>query len=202
MNTLLQWLDKKGDKPFPNMMSEKATDVCASFTFFESLPESLKGPELTTEIFLRELINKDYYADALQFIAHGLEKHEAILWAYKCVNAHKKDQSPKLDKIKQWLEDPTEEGRLQCNQTDGFDDPLTWLSLAVFWSGGNISTQPDVTIESPTTLSATGVAMTLILSVISNDPEIMNERYADFLKRGIEEFAMETTSSCDVKEIA
>ena len=44
--------------------------------------------------------------------------------------------------------------------------------------------------------------MTLILSVISNDPEIMNERYADFLKRGIEEFAMETTSSCDVKEIA
>ena len=78
MNTLLQWVDKKGDKPFPNMMSEKATDVCASFTFFESLPESLKGPELTTEIFLRELINKDHYADALQFIAHGLEKHEAM----------------------------------------------------------------------------------------------------------------------------
>ncbi len=185
MDVLIQWLDKHDRKPFPGMMSEKASVIVSSFTFFNELSSSLLDVDLVTSIFMNELVQHDLYADAVQFLAHGLEKQKAILWAYHCLRKPDVTHS-KLELIKLWIQEPTEEIRLQCAEhSNDFKDPLTWLGLAVFWSGDNISMQKDVIIEPVSTLSAHGVATALILSAVRCDPENIIKTYLLYIEQGI-----------------
>ena len=176
----------KEDKLLPCIGAVKACEIYKSFTFFKDLSPALKDSELNTTIFLKKLLEEENYLDAIQFIAHGLEKKEAIAWAHQCVISVQKIKSPELILVDQWLINPVEEIRLQIgNQEDNFDNPITWLKSAIFWSG-NISAQKNVVIEPALTLSHHGSAVAIILAAIKNDPLQIFERYKTFLKLGIE----------------
>jgi hypothetical protein len=175
------------DELLPCMGAVKAFEIYKAFTFFKALSPALKDPELNTTTFLKKLLEEENYLDAIQFIAHGLEKKEAIAWAYQCVISAQKIKSPELVLVEQWLVNPVEETRLQIgNQEDNFDNPITWLKSAIFWSGSNISAQKNVVIEPASTLSHHGSTVAIILAAVKNVPLQNFERYKTFLKIGIE----------------
>ena len=184
MEILDQWFHAFGHQPFPGMTSGNASAITSSFTFFNDF--SVTDPNCVTSVFLNELIQNSHYADAIQFLAHGLPKQQAITWAYICFKQQDDGINMKLDLIQSWLRNQAEEIRSHCGEhTNDFKDPLTWLGLSVFWSGGNISTQKDVIIEPVDTLCAHGVATALILSAVSYGLEDITKMYTTYIERGI-----------------
>ncbi len=98
--------------------------------------------------FVDLLCTNNLYQDAIQILAFGLPKREAIWWAYlaaRDVDAHDDKAKQALDQVKNWVYEPSEQNRLLTKQTlqdYSLDNPFSWLLMAVFWSDGSIS-RPD-----------------------------------------------------------
>lgn len=206
MNTAIQLLDENKDNHLPNIAASKGLDVYRSFTSFEPLPASLKDQASTTTVFLKTLLEKRHYLDALQFIAHGLTKHEAIAWAHHSLHSLNEtdnqdtNTSLTLHEVEVWLADPTPEKCLPFgDHADTFDDPLTWLRLAIFWNGPNISAHQEVSVQPSPQLTGHGVSTALILGAVGNKYKSIAECHTLFLDLGIKR-ALGLLPRVDVKE--
>src|SRR6185369_8788618 len=66
--------------------------------------------------FLKLLIEKNHFPDAVRFLAHVMPKREAVWWAWMCARRSAGDEpAPKvqasLNATEQWIKQPTEENR-------------------------------------------------------------------------------------------
>jgi Family of unknown function (DUF6931) len=100
------------------------------------------------------LLEKGRSLDAMRFMMITLPVADAIRWGYEIcqiLNAQLGDLSltPELQKIKQWLDEPTSKHRQQV--ADGWNNiletPTAWLKQAVIWTGGfhetNVAIKPS-----------------------------------------------------------
>lgn len=185
MDTILKLLNEKNNEPLSGMLFAKAQDIYTKFTFFKPLSSELQDSELNTRHFLFKLLNEQNFLDAIQFLAHGLSTKDSVSWAYQIIRSVQKENSPELGLVDNWLNDPSEKNCTLCGENaEKFNDPITWLRLAVFWSGKNISTQKDVKVVPDPNLTGHGVSTAIILTA-ARDPVRSKDCYAIFLRDGV-----------------
>lgn len=105
---------------------------------------------------------------AIQFIAHALPRYECVLWATRTVveSGVCDRTSEPIRAIMRWIDDPREERRRQVQaiaETMKSARPEYLLGMAVFFSGGSIST-PELPAILPPLDSTAKMAGTAILN--------------------------------------
>lgn len=153
---------------------------------------SLLTPELTTEAFIRRLINEQQYADAIRVLSLYLPKRDAILWAHQSVQfamAGKLTQEEQvaMDAVIAFLKNPIDDHRrnaMEAAEATEFRSGAAWVALSVFWSEGSIAPVglPDVPPEDH--LCGQGVSGALMMTATSGDPSRIQERFIQILKIG------------------
>jgi hypothetical protein len=172
----------------------KATEICGQFEPSEDA-RVLLTETTSTALFLQQLIQKELYIDAINFLAHGLPKREAIWWAFLCAEqAEANNQTPiileGLDNIQKWVYDPMETNRRLCEKIAepmAFKTATGWAAMAVFWSGGNIAdADATVSIEPDPYLCAKAVAGAVMLAAVLSEAEKASFHYQHFLSQGVD----------------
>lgn len=176
-------------------MKIQAKDAKTILSKFKASEEAcaLSRTESPPLSFLNSLITMGLFVDACHFLAHALPKREAAWWAYICAEqAEKKHPNPlcqqALEKIKQWVYQPTDENRRAVQiftEKLGFDTASAWAANAVFWSGGSITAPENPDVMPPENLSAHAVAGTVMLAATLYRPEGAVANYQHFLAQGI-----------------
>lgn len=127
---------------------------------------------------LRLLNQRQLYSDCVQVIAHALGHQDAIVWGLGCLEriAFKCNQEEQgvVDNVNRWLNDGLEESR--CLNRDGLEivgsySPVGWLSLAVFYSGGNI-VEGGAVVEPSVQLFSNSVAAAVLIASCYGDEGI------------------------------
>lgn len=124
---------------------------------------------MTPDGYLLALGQAGLERDALLFLAHWLEKREALWWGCQCLwHVHRSQPSPKLDAALQtivaWVLKPNETGRRQCEAVANEwspAHPVGALGLAAFASTGSLSLPGLPEVAPPATLTASTVAAAL-----------------------------------------
>lgn len=150
--------------------------------------------ETTTSVeYLKLLVQKGLYPDAIRFLAHGLPKREAVWWAYIAAAKYETNLADSLvvellDKTKKWVYSPVEENRIALQplaEKLGFSRAASWAAIAAFWSEGNITPQEKAQVFASPTLSPAAITGAILLSAVSYQPEKAIENYYYFLKQGV-----------------
>ena len=143
---------------------------------FESFPKSATNivTEPTDEpplVFLRKLADAQKFADAVTFCAHLLPRREAVWWACGCVRTLlgdiAKSQAACLLAAEAWVHEPDDERRqaaLKLGMQGDSNDPLTWLALGAGWSGGMLSSHPQMPAPVPPYMTARAARIAVQLS--------------------------------------
>lgn len=173
--------------------SNLAITICDRFKLSDET-KCLIDAKLQATEFLQRLINEKFYHDAIQFLAHGLPKREAIWWAYLC--AEQTELSDEADNdilnalniIKTWIYEPKESTRRLAEKASEkltFKTAVSWAAIAVFWSGGSITPPDQPAVEPNEFLSAKAVAGSVMLAAVSKNPEKIDENYQHFIAQAI-----------------
>lgn len=151
--------------------------------------------------FLTQLIEHEYYEDAVRFLAFGLPKREAIWWAYLCVSQTEavsetepalhagNTLSVLLNTVKKWVYEPSEEARREVGalaEQLKMEKASCWAGMAVFWSGGSITAPDFPAVEPATHLTAVAVSGAVMLAVVSKEPEKAKQKYLHFLTQAVD----------------
>jgi hypothetical protein len=134
-------------RKIPYVNPEQITPL---FSASEDLTEILAQSQ-SIEDFIATLQEKELYFDLVQFLAHALPVREAILWAYLCLEIRMPDwnktQQTCLASCKQWVFEPSEEGRRRCELYATrleLKCAPSWLAQAVFWNGAGSIVSPEL----------------------------------------------------------
>jgi hypothetical protein len=173
------------------MEDKKATEVCEPF-YPGDAAKKLLTPDISTEQYLKLLLQNKLYVDAMRVLAYALPKQQAIAWAGGCARqfseAYPSDKSTAaLEAVQRWLADPSEENRrtaVKVAEQAEFNTPAGSAALAVFFSGGSIA-PPDMPETEPhQTMMPNSVFNAVMLAALSKEPEKAEEKYKAFLATG------------------
>jgi hypothetical protein len=143
--------------------------------------------------FVRTLVERELFADAVRFLAYALPKREGIWWAWVCARHAAGAEPPPvikaaLDATERWITQPTEENRrlaMRAAEAAEFGTPAGCAALAVFLSGGSIA-PPDAPPVAPGELmTAKTIAGSIILSAVSTDPAAAPDKFRTFVAQGL-----------------
>ena len=179
--------------PLSKFAAKNAQEVCARFELGDEARPLLR-PGLTPAQYLDVLLEKQQYQDATKFLAHGLPKREAVWWACLCAKTAVGASLPPpsaaaIKSAERWVMDPNEENRraaMPAAEEAQFGTPAACAALAAFFSGGSLGPPNVPAIPPAETLSADAVAGSIMLAVVSKEPEKAPEKFRAFLTRGIE----------------
>ncbi len=176
-------------EPRSKISAEKAMQICERFSVSD-VGVALLTPELAPLPFLDALVEAKAFVDAVNFLAFGLPKREAVWWASVALRAGgAAEVGPARDAVsaaEEWVRRPSEENRIAAGaraEQLTKDQPAGWAAWGAFWSGGSL-TPPDLPPVPPgATLTAKAVAgaVTLCAAV---DPKRAPERFAAFITLG------------------
>jgi hypothetical protein len=183
-------------------MSEGALAKVAYKTAAEVCQQSGAGDQarallqdgMTPRQFLDALISQGSHADAVVFLAHALPKREAVWWACLCAEQILGSEPPPaaaaaLKAARAWVIDPKDESRrpaLPAAEAADLGTPAGCAALAAYFSGGSLA-PPDLPAVPPGEhLTGKMVASSLALAAVIKQPEKSAEKYAAFLKIGLE----------------
>ena len=145
--------------------------------------------------YLDALVEAGLHMDAIQFLAHGLGRREGVWWACVCVRATLEEPPPAdvlqvLAAAEGWCYDPTDTQRRAARdlaEAQGNDHPASWAGMAAFFAGDNLAPpEAGVVVAPGPFMTAKTVAGAVIGSAVRREPGRAQERYADFLARGID----------------
>jgi hypothetical protein len=157
----------------------------------EALPllEAARGPES----FLRALLERECWADAVKFLAHALPKREAVWWGVLAVRSQLGEPpSPEATAIlaasERWVRQPTDEHRraAMALAEPHLGDPASLVGVAAFMSGDSLAPVGVEPVPPPEHLTGTMVANAVILSAVGGDALAAPARYRGFLAKGLE----------------
>lgn len=175
------------------MEARKATEICRQFYLSETA-NKLLTPELTADQFLRVLIEKKQYVDAVRVLSYALPKEKAIAWASLCARqfsaANPSDVSrAALEAVDKWMSEQSEENRraaMKVAERAEFGTPAGSAALAVFFSGGSIA-PPEAPFTAPEpNMLPSSVFNAVMVAVLSKEPDKAEEKYNLFLAKGQE----------------
>lgn len=157
--------------------------------------QALAADDSTPATYLDALEKQELYQDAIKFLAWQLPANAGIKWANRCMRElrapERKDQKDEaLEASERWAQAPGDATRWAAkkaadNATSG-DSKL--VAMAVFMSGGSIIPPGSPEVQPPPNSAQKMVAGSVIVTVVTYQPEKANERYKQALKigRGIE----------------
>lgn len=143
---------------------------------FETFPQSVTGIATTPTdehpvAFLQKLAAAGKLDDAVAFCAYLLPRREAVWWACGCVRALSGDiaqsEAACLLAAEAWVYEPDDERRqaaLKLGMESDSNAPLTWLALAAGWSGGMLSSHPEMPAPVPPYMTARAARIAVQLS--------------------------------------
>jgi len=182
-----------GEYAFKKVLADKAVAICQDIEIDE-VARALLAPEHAPAAFLRLLIDKALYADAVKFLARALPKREATWWACLCARSAL-GENPAQDMVRavelaeQWVYKPTEEHRRQvfpAAQAAQFNHPASWAAMAAFWSGGSMAPPEAPVVPPAENLTGKAVAGAVMLAAVQTEPEKSETKYKRFLEQGID----------------
>ena len=147
-----------------------ARDVFDSFLMAPKTIKSEPTDELPLD-YLRRILAKGQLDDALAFCGYLLPRREVVWWGCRSVRTLRADaaQGPAdgLRLAEAWVKDPSLQNRKAAEdftKTADRNQALTWLALAVVWSGGTISADGKHGAAPPPELASHAVRVAITLS--------------------------------------
>ena len=140
--------------------------------------------------FLRTLLAKEHYADAIRMLAHRLSRREAVWWECLCLEHDSGERLTHEDQAAlraavHWVTEPTEAHRRAAAEVATVRTPAGLLAKAVFWSGGSVSRPEYPAVPPLPHVCAQTVAGSLLLaSAMYPKPTQRQSRRKEFLDLG------------------
>ncbi len=149
---------------------------------------------MTARQYLDHLVEHKLDADAVQFLAHALPRREAVWWASLCVGPMLGPDSPAvaaaaLEAARAWVIDPTDEKRraaFPAAEAADIGTPAGCTAAAAYFSGGSLAPAHLAAVAPPEHVTPLLVASALTLAAVIKEPEKADEKYAAFLRTGLE----------------
>ncbi|GAB4273790.1 MAG: hypothetical protein Kow0065_22440 [Methylomicrobium sp.] len=170
-----------------------ASVICQAIELDEEAKLLLRDDTLPAD-YLKQLIERELYPDAVRFLAAALPKREATWWA--CLSARKacgEQLSPvdaqAIQSAEAWVYKPTEEN---CKSTYPaaeatlFKTAAGWAAMAAFWSGGNMSPVEGAVVPPADDLTCQAVIGAVMLAAVQNGPERVKDNYRLFIRQGVD----------------
>ena len=139
----------------------------------------------TPASYLDSLEKRELYQDAIRFQAHNMATDAGVKWAVSCAREMKAPESKDrkdepLDASDAWIKAPGDATRWKAKEAfdrskDGGASDL--IAMAVFFSGGSISSPGAPETSAPPYTAQKMIAGSIIVAVVSHEPEKAGERY-------------------------
>jgi hypothetical protein len=147
----------------------------------------------TTTSFLAKLVAANQHASAILLIASSLPKDQALRWARRTLEDLQIDskttwEADRMEQIDRWIETPNDATRRSVHEmvsSDDFQNPWSWLGLAVFWSGKSIAPPNLPDVPPDRFLMSKGIYAALQICALQ-DPKNAISRYLHMIQTGIE----------------
>ncbi len=173
-----------------------AEELCRPLDL-EDASRRLLRPGLPPAPYIDALVDSGQFADAIRVLAVYLPKPVAIRWALDCTAAAGQGTLPPpqqacVEAVSAWLDDPGESQRraaMRAADASGYSGPLSWIALAVFWSGGSIAPPELPEVEPEPQLCGQGVNAALLMLATHGDPTRTQERFEKIVQAGREHLA-------------
>lgn len=173
--------------------AKTALELTSHYDAIDENAFDLLHPKLTPEEYINKLIDKEYYADSIIFLAHGLPKREAIWWACLCAKVitnknTKADDIASLSMAEKWVYEPDDKKRRMCGtlaEKGDYKTAQNWAAAAVFWSGGSITKEDDPAMEPAPYLYAHAVSGAILNAVGMSDSDDIDAQFQQFIKHGL-----------------
>jgi hypothetical protein len=172
--------------------AKTATEVAGEFPLGDEARALLRGGQTPAQ-FLGVLSEKKLFLDAIRFLANCLPKREGVWWACVCARAVLGTSPPAvaaaLQVAEKWVVDPSEDNRvagMAAAEKAGLDNPAACAAMAAFWSGGSLAPPGLPVVPPKETLTAHGVASSVLLAAVVNEPAKVAEKHQRFLAIGLE----------------
>jgi hypothetical protein len=168
-----------------------ARDLFETFPMSRTLIKSEPTDELPLD-YLRGLVAKAKFDDAVTFCAYLLPRREAVWWACRSVRALLGDtEAPNADCLQAaeaWVHEPDPKHRQAAQDSSergDRDSPLTWLALAAAWSGGVVSMGAPTPVAPPPQLTAHAVRVAILLRARQLTPRESGPRLRTCIEDGM-----------------
>ena len=173
--------------------AQTANELTAHYEAINEQALELLNSDMSPEEYVNKLIEKEYFADSVIFLAHGLPKREAIWWAYLCAKAvtnndTKADDLASLTMAEKWVYEPDDKKRRMCGtlaEKGQYKSAQNWVAAAVFWSGGSITKEDDPAMEPAPYLYAHAVSGAILNAVGMSDTDEIDSKFQQFIKHGL-----------------
>ncbi|MEE2730413.1 MAG: hypothetical protein VYA55_06290 [Pseudomonadota bacterium] len=176
------------------IQAQQASEILKHFELSEDAIEFAEKGALPPADFIDQLVQSNFYFDAVKFLAHALPKREAIWWACMAVKKTLPADAPApqqaaLNAAEQWAIQPTEENRQLAKawseKTQNKSAP-SWAATAAFWSGGSMAKPGEPDMPAPPYLYAHAVAGAISMAAFSPDPENAAEQFQLFIRQALD----------------
>ena len=173
--------------------AQTANELTAHYEAINEDSLRLLNTDITPEEYISKLIENEYFADSIIFLAHGLPKREAIWWACLCAkvvtnNDTKADDLASLTMAEKWVYEPDDKKRRMCGtlaEQGQYKSAQNWAAAAVFWSGGSITKEDDPAMEPAPYLYAHAVSGAILNAVGMSDTDEIDSQFQQFIKHGL-----------------
>jgi len=174
-------------------IKQQSIEQTCKYADLEKTSQTLLTPDQSISQLINKFIERSAFKDVISVIAHALPPREAVYWACLCVRdvLDQNTMSEDLRAIKaaeQWVIKQSESDRMLNHQIAEDLDYTTasaWVSNAVFWSGGNISTDKNAKVEPPEGIFGKAISGAINLASATEDGKKTEQIKKQFIKRGI-----------------
>ncbi len=172
--------------------ANSASEICLHVGLRQEARDLLRDG-LAPGPFLEQLLDRDYYDDAVRFLAHALPQREAVWWGCLCVghaaglNATS-HVPPALEAAVRWVVDPSEQNRRAAKgagESVERTTPSGCLAVAAFCSGSGMHAPNAAAVPAPPFLTAKAVGEAILLAASQRDPTRADKPLREFLALGI-----------------
>lgn len=170
-----------------------ALDVCRAAELDPEVIARL-GDGGEPRAFVEGLVNGGHHVAAVRFLAYALDRRPAVWWAWVCARrTHGETPPPEiqasLKATETWIANPNDANRraamAQAEAAD-FGTPAGCAGLAAFFCGDSLAPPGVEPVPPGEFMAARVIAGCIILAAVADPPEQAPERYAEFLRQGLE----------------
>jgi hypothetical protein len=169
----------------------RAAELCKYLALGDGAQEALT-PEMTPDEFLKILVERRWFGEAVQFLAHYLPKRQAVFWAMTCVKQSGMKLTPQgeaaLKATETWIAASNEENRQATLKAANDADTATAAgatALAAYYSDGLPATA-DPKMNAKAYFMTAQLAGGAVLMAAVSDREQTLRRLEAFVNKGVE----------------
>lgn len=177
-----------------DVLATGAVALITTCAFLELSGDVQKMAKVTpdAEELIDKLFQEEQYMDGLRLRAYLLPKRDAVWWGCLCIRDEfdeplAQDQIVALDAAVEWVADPTETRRRQCENASNAADsrgPGGLLAISAFWSDGSIGPASAPRVAPDERLTCQGLAAAIVTAAYFGDATKAKDRMTAFFEKG------------------